>query len=831
MQDAVRIGSGTLEIEFKEPGVHPFATVYFNDGGMRIPAAILGAKQIRYYHKGASFPRIISGGNEEEGGAKLELTALEDDRLEWSDMRSGFEVRSTVEVSREFPAVRVEHRLTAGVDVGLNRAFDRFDFVYARGTDGTGELEYCFSPHLCPGPDFVIADHVFRSPAIVLEKSGGFFALVPDLEAIEGVYRLGQGEYRYYMNLNVTEGENQSPAVVFGLGRSRVKGHVYFKSDFSNELTVPAGTTLVLAYYVLASRGSFGRRDLHSFIWGRFARRHLDSGLPQVVGFDRYAAAGLARIFKRSDLFKRFELEGQPCGGTIGIHLVNRRGVRLMSYRQLGRHLRAQDLSLAAIRRGVDFLTGRPRWTAAYDRVLYRFAPRVPPQVFFQAWYNNLRSAYGAYHFARKWRDRELLQASLEVKNLALLAPAEGGVFPAVCYPTEEGVYWSRGTRGFKQLEEYNTSDCATTAYYMALWFRDHESDPRLLRRCREFAGFLSKVQLPSGAFPSWVKPSYDGPVASPELKESATTACPTMFLALLYLLDGDDRHLEMARKGAEFVSSEVLPQQKWFDFETFYSCSYKRIGLFDRFTGNFAQNTMSMYWAAEAFRLLYLATGEPEYRELGLNVLSHLLLYQQVWDPPFLSIDAFGGFGVMNTDGEWNDARQALMATLLMDYYRMTGDAELMERGIAALRASFTTMYLEENRKVAPGNMVRATHEETGSVGENYGHFGFDYGVPGFIDSDWGAGSSCQAAAYVQKHYGDIFVDWAAGRAFGINGCRVTGYQPLSEILRLQVDNTVEGDQELAVVLTGDAPKGLRVEVNGRQAERAREGFYLALI
>src|SRR5450756_2420382 len=240
------------------------------------------------------------------------------------------------------------------------------------------------------------------------------------------------------------------------------------------------------------------------------------------------------------------------------------------------------------------------RSSAASDvykrQVVYRYAPKVPPQILFQSWFNNLRSAYGAYWFARKWNDHELLENALAVKNLAILAPREEGAFPAVCYTTEEGIYWNRGTRAFKHIDWYHTADCSTTAYYMALWFADHEGDPRLLGRCREFAEFLLKVQLSSGAFPAWVRPSGARMEVSPALKESATAACPAMFLAMLYLLDGSERYLDAARRAADFLAEEVIPRQKWFDYETFYSCSSKRLGMFDAFTGSYPQNAMSMY-------------------------------------------------------------------------------------------------------------------------------------------------------------------------------------------------------------------------------------------
>lgn len=831
MATTLMLENAGLRVEFNEPQVHPFLSFHLQaaDGEWQ-PVVFLGARQVRFAHRGSSFPRIIADGDEQESGTRLEMSEPSHGgpAAALTDIRGGFEIASAVELLEGGPAVRVTHTLTSLVDVTLNRAFDRFDLICAPGADQPGVLDYCFVPHLRPEEDMVIGDHVFRSPVIMMKKGEVFFALVPDLDVLGEEYR--NGGARYYLDLAVSGGENQSPALCFGLGRTRPSGHVYFREDFRRGLDISAGDRVSLGYYLFIGNEDL-RREVLSFMWERYGRPHLESGMPQVASLDRYASAGLARMFKRPDIFREFELEGQPCGGTIGIHLVNRRGVRLMDKGELDGYLKHQDAAIWVQRTWLDRIMSRPAAAKVLEKVTYRYGPKVPPQVFFQSWFNNLRSAYGAYWFARKWNDHELLDAAQAVKNLAVLAPREGGAFPAVCYITGEGVGWCRGTQAFRHVDRYHTADCATTAYYMALWFRDHEGDPRLLRRCREFAEFLLKAQQPSGAFPAWVEPALPSPIASEELKESATTACPAMFLALLYLVDNDARYLEAAVRAADFVTSDVVPRQKWFDYETFYSCSFKRLGLFDRYTGTFPQNTMSMYWAAEMYRLLYLATGDAVYLDTGLQVLDHLCLYQQVWDPPFLSIDAFGGFGVMNTDAEWNDARQGLFAPVLMEYYRVTGNPEHMERGIAALRASFTTMYIEENRAVAPGNMQAAHPGETGSVAENYGHFGYDYRTTGYLQSDWGAGSASAAAAYTGKHFGDIYVDVERARAFGINGCRVESVERSGGTILLEVVKQIESGLEVLVKVSDPAPPGLGVIVNGEAARRTPAGYFRAVL
>jgi hypothetical protein len=72
----------------------------------------------------------------------------------------------------------------------------------------------------------------------------------------------------------------------------------------------------------------------------------------------------------------------------------------------------------------------------------------------------------------------------------------------------------------------------------------------------------------------------------------------------------------------------------------------------------------------------------------LARRCIDELSLHQAVWDPPFLPAPAYGGFGVMNGDCEWSDARQSLFAPLYLEMARETGDRELEERGASALRA-----------------------------------------------------------------------------------------------------------------------------------------------
>jgi hypothetical protein len=177
-------------------------------------------------------------------------------------------------------------------------------------------------------------------------------------------------------------------------------------------------------------------------------------------------------------------------------------------------------------------------------------------------------------------------------------------------------------------------------------------------------------------------------------------------------------------------------------------------------------QNTLSMFWTAEALLAAHKATGARRYLDWGRRTLDELSMAQQVWQPPFIYVPALGGFGVMNADGEWNDSRETLFAELFLDYAKATGEQAYTARGMAALKAGFVMMYCPENPA------VKAMWEKVypwfgpadyGFTMENYGHGGLTSpegeGMGVFTIYDWGNGAAAEAAMRILDHYGPLEV------------------------------------------------------------------------
>ena len=194
-----------------------------------------------------------------------------------------------------------------------------------------------------------------------------------------------------------------------------------------------------------------------------------------------------------------------------------------------------------------------------------------------------------------------------------------------------------------------------------------------------------------------------------------------------------------------------------------------------------YKQNNFSMYWTAEALLACYKSTGQQKWLDWGRRTLDELSMTQQVWHPPFIYVPALGGFGVMNADGEWNDSRETLFAELYLDYYKATGDPQLFERGVAALRSGFIMMYCPEN----PGAKIQWEKrypwfgpEDYGFTIENYGHGGTTSpeggGIGPFTIYDWGNGAASEARNRIYDHYGDVYIDRKRGCGFGLDGTTI---------------------------------------------------------
>jgi hypothetical protein len=595
------------------------------------------------------------------------------------------------------------------------------------GSDDTLELavvhplerpEQVWVPHLTPEPGNVIGDAVFRSPAVLLADATIALAFIPDLDDV----REATG-WRAWLDY-----DHARSTVTLAAGAYREDGHVFFVRE---PLRRAAHQRVSLRLHVIASRRAEDRRNPYGmaarWIWKRWGR----------PGYERAAAVPVTGLMDR---VARWAFSNEGWGESVW-----------------------QTVHLGGISAGAPvFIVDVTRHPSVPPE---RRTWREPRSIWNQAWFSTQRSANGLLRYARQVASTDLEDRAHQMTRIALAAPQRDGLFPAVLVADEksdaDAWRWSSSNRRPPSASEEacHIVDAAFTCRKLLEWHA-LTGDAGALAYVHRFAERLVALQRPSGAFPGWVEPDGRVPAELAEGPESAVAV--TLLLELAARTEASQNWRRAADRGLRFLEG-VARDGRWEDFETYYSCS--RWGapelLGRRVPRNhvYKQNTLSVAWCAEAFLQAWRARRKVAFLRLARRCIDELSLYQAVWDPPFLPAPAHGGFGVMNADCEWNDARQSLFAPLYLEFGKETGDRELTERGVSALRASFSMLYCPENAVLARAYERRFPFfgpESYGFMMENQGHSGAEP-IGTFTIFTWGNGSALAAAATVRDRFPEV--------------------------------------------------------------------------
>ena len=612
-------------------------------------------------------------------------------------------------------------------------------------------LDFVFTPQLRPEPDEVIADHTFRSPALMVQKGTIFAALIPDIHTIDGRERVLKSS----ADMQVETGD--APFISFGLMNwIRKKAHVYYAHTDSLAVDV-SDTSLSFSYYLYVSATApvrSGFQDVVMFEWDHYGHPNftLPTG-PQSQPFSFYIHKAWYEYLPQVALSTKYE-----------------------------------GKSVTLLRQG----------RLAWSNSLHKAADN---DSWFNVWFNSLRTAYGAFMYGQQVGDTLLTRHALGVLDLALMAPQNQGIAPSIFYTDSSGGHWvaDHAWGGISHGEYLSMFHNAWTNYWLLQWSEFLPSRKQeLFRYTTRFAAFLLAQQKPNGVIPSWFDPVTLVP-AETFRDQNAETAGAALFLAEFYSRTGKQEYLVAAEKAMQYIFTSILPENKWYDFETFFSCSRKPIGYFDTYTQQHPQNTLSMFMAAEACCSLYRVTNESRYKQTGTAILDYLCLYQQVWSPKWLSRELLGGFGVQNTDGEWSDSRQGYFAVTLMHYYDLTKRREYFERGVAALRAMFSLFESDTSPRTA----------------ENYAHGSQDQ-LAGVTGIHWGTGSSVVSIHIIRQQYGDAFINVQQGWGVGIDGCRFDDVRVKGNDIQFTLRDVVHSPRKILVKCGDLMSESYRVIVNG---------------
>lgn len=575
-------------------------------------------------------------------------------------------------------------------------------------THSIAQAEHVWVPHLTPARGQVMGDAIFRSPAIVVADHTIALAFIPDLDDVGAA--IGWRAWLDY--------DHPQRTVTIAAGQYKVDGHVFYV----REPLIAAGQSVTLRLHVLASSSAEDLANPYGMVarwmWRRWGARERAAGPPIAPLMEH-----VVRWAFSSDGWT--ESVWQPVSKRAGAPVF-----------------------IVDVTRHPSVPVEERQW-------------REPRSIWNQAWFSTQRCANGLLRHARHVRSATLEDRAREMTEVALSAPLRDGLFPSVLIVDDDrgGAWrWSSSNRRPPSASEAacHVVDAAFTCRMLLEW-HSLTGDERALAYVRTFSHRLIALQRPSGAFPGWVE--RDGSVP-PELSEGPESAVSVSLLFELSAISA--AALDAALAALPFLE-DVTRQGRWEDFETYYSCAPwgapDQLGRRVARNGVYKQNTLSIAWCADAFSKAWRATREARWLHLARRCLDELSLYQAVWDPPFLPAPAHGGFGVMNADSEWNDARQSLFAPLYLELGRETGDRELTERGVSALRASFSMLYCPENAALARAYEARFPFfgpETYGFMMENQGHGGADP-IGTFTIYTWGNGSALATAATVRDRFPEL--------------------------------------------------------------------------
>jgi hypothetical protein len=334
----------------------------------------------------------------------------------------------------------------------------------------------------------------------------------------------------------------------------------------------------------------------------------------------------------------------------------------------------------------------------------------------------------------------------------------------------------------------YQTSAASETAGFLLQYRKACEDNPGIIPFVRRYGDFLIQHLQPNGCVPEWFTKKLE---ALPSLKWNADGGTHMWVLSELYKATHDIKYLQAAEKIARFMIEEVLPRQKWYDFETFYSCAVKPETFFDERTGQYPANTMSVCWALQGFASLYEADQNQDFLSAAEACADYSIFYQAVWAPHYIiTAYPFGGFSSQNSDAEWLDQRSNRFANGLVRVGLLSHRQDLIERGVAAARASLT---LINHPLLIQNDVYKYPNYPIGLGPENIDHEGFPQ-MPLRSGPSWCEVGGLAAAAHILNQLGGAYIDFKENIAVGVDAVSLMGHTLKNQKITIKMKSLLAG-------------------------------------
>ena len=586
-------------------------------------------------------------------------------------------------------------------------------------------LDFAWTPSLHHTQEDVCGHHFFRSPVVCVASKGYYLAIVPSLNEFQKDNNLP-----FALDLRSLDSTIEGPRLSYGVCTWEPVPHVYTVHSHKKGVIPPVEFSF--SYDILL--GDYQAlpevlKIVQNFLWNKYGNRWFADIRPQVMPFEDYGRK-YTYIYELQDSLKKRVINGKNCAG---INNISRRGSN------------------------------------------------------FHAWENDLLMAYGMKYYSIKWKDSSLEEIAEGIRNLFLSAPQSHGAFPCIynfetdCY--EGSLFWT--ARAIDPIKGFDSAAMSVTVWWAMLWCEDLDDCPEMMSKVERYLNFLSSKQETNGAIPTY----FDSDLTPAEqLRFSATTGLNGAVLAKGARLTGNAEWKDVALEAGRLIKNTIIPSLDFSDFEAYYSCSPKPLYFMDNETGIKPHCNLSIQWCCDLMLELYRLTGDKNWLDDGEYLLNIMCLYQQIWDPPFYPEYLYGGFGVMNTDGEWNDGRQSRFVVTLVEYFEETKNLQYLKRAVAACRASFALMDIPENHDGNINQLVLGKQFAKGDAGcgkavpgvgyapENIHHPGFESTkAPNqytcWTGLGWSSGGALSGSAYLDCHIGSAYLDIDELEVIGIDG------------------------------------------------------------
>jgi hypothetical protein len=700
------ISNGMLRVEVTGTGAASVETISLKQGGAWVPVLSAPASVLRV--TGTDGMKVCQFERAEQ---------IERGLLIFGNCGPAGGYDQRIVFTAEKDVLQVTTRLRLPPQATVHAIEDRYDFLPAKHPVSVpldSPLDFVWSQDIKKEADDVVASQQFKSPVIMFQQGEVFAAVTPILRD-----RIAEP---LALDMNVTS--DAHPWLGYGAIPSVPSGHSYYRR-VNDQSPHNIANKMIYTYTLTVSKQPpmLGYRRVVHDLWTEYGHPELldspdmqqNAVDPELASFNQWRTEAWHTYADR--VYTGFDCGGSKCG------------------------------------------------TLSSNRTFAGSGAAGQPDAWFNPWFQDLRSAYGWFTYGEKTHDAAIMTKAESVLNLALSAPQKQGAFPSIYYVKDNKWFNDDGWAGYK--EDYSSFSMSWTAYWMLKWATDLEPSRKkeVMKYVTAYGDFLLKHQLKSGVIPSWYDESF---TPRTEFRDfNGETGVSALLLAELGSETKDARYTEAAERAMQFVTDQVIPRQKWFDFETFLSCARKPYDFYDTWTAQFPQNNLAEIQTVQAWLTLYQTTHKPIYLERGTNALDYLLLTQQVWNNPLYTPKLLGGFTTQNTDSEWSDARQGYVAPLLLDYFQATGNFEYLERAVAAARSTFA---------VAPW--------------ENWAHNGHPDGPGAMTGFHWGTGSAMTSVEIMQPLLGDAYIDAKAGKGVGFDECTVRDVAVKGDSISFQLES-----------------------------------------